>query len=147
MYCVFPQAANLSTQDALAAAIFYVALLPTVLAKPATGLLWAAERLDLTAAVSVVATVLKTALGAILLFSGFGVIGLAAASLVVNVVTAITLWRLIPRHHEASQSGLRPIVWLRESWPLFVNQLLQGLFFKVDALLLPGLAGLAAAGA
>src|SRR5204862_7917344 len=39
-----------------------------------------------------------------------------------------------------------PIRWLRESWPLFVNQLLQGLFFKVDALLLPGMAGTAAAG-
>jgi O-antigen/teichoic acid export membrane protein len=36
--------------------------------------------------------------------------------------------------------------WLRESWPLFVNQLLQGLFFKIDALLLPGLAGDVAAG-
>ena len=36
MYFVFPQAANLSTQDALAGAIFYLALLPTVLAKTAT---------------------------------------------------------------------------------------------------------------
>jgi len=146
MYFVFPQAANLSAQDALAGAIFYLALLPTVLAKTATGLLWAAERLDLTAAVSVVATVLKTALGAIVLFSGFGLVGLAAASLAVNVVTALTLWRLSPRQPESAQSGQAPIGWLRESWPLFVNQLLQGLFFKVDALLLPGLAGLAAAG-
>src|SRR6267378_436364 len=96
MYFVFPHAASLSTQDAMAGAIFYVALLPTVLAKTATGLLWAAERLDLTAAVSVVTTVLKTGLGAILLFTGFGLIGMAAASLVVNVVTALTLWRLNP---------------------------------------------------
>jgi O-antigen/teichoic acid export membrane protein len=36
--------------------------------------------------------------------------------------------------------------WLKESWPLFINQLLQSLFFKVDALLLPALAGNAAAG-
>jgi O-antigen/teichoic acid export membrane protein len=147
LYFGFPYAASLSTQDALAGVVFYVALLPTVLAKTATGLLWAAERLDLTAAVSVVATVLKTALGAILLFTGFGVIGLAAASLAVNVVTALTLWRLMPRGaHLAGDSPVRAIGWLRESWPLFVNQLLQGLFFKVDALLLPGLAGLAAAG-
>jgi len=145
MYFVFPRAANLSTQDALAGAIFYLALLPTVLAKTATSLLWAAERLDLTAAVSVVATVLKTALGATLLFTGFGVVGLAAASLIVNVVTAVTLWRLIS-WESVQRQGQAPIRWLRESWPLFVNQLLQGLFFKVDALLLPGLAGLAAAG-
>ena len=146
MYGVFPNAVNLSTQDALAGVIFYLALLPTVLAKTATGLLWAAERLDLTAAVSVVATVLKTALGAIVLFSGFGLVGLGAAALVINVVTALTLWRLTARHHTRTQNGQAPIRWLRESWPLFVNQLLQGLFFKVDALLLPGLAGLAAAG-
>jgi O-antigen/teichoic acid export membrane protein len=38
------------------------------------------------------------------------------------------------------------VAWLRESWPLFINQLLQSLFFKVDALLLPALAGNAAAG-
>src|SRR5712692_299177 len=145
MYFVFPHAANLSAQDALAGAIFYLALLPTVLAKTATGLLWAAERLDLTAAVSVIATLLKTALGAILLFTGFGVVGLAAASLVVNVVTALTLWRLIPWEH-GPNPGQAQIRWLRESWPLFMNQLLQGLFFKVDALLLPGIAGLVAAG-
>jgi O-antigen/teichoic acid export membrane protein len=37
--------------------------------------------------------------------------------------------------------------WTRQSWPLFLNQLLQGLFFKVDAVLLPPLAGTLAAGA
>src|SRR5439155_3485628 len=46
----------------------------------------------------------------------------------------------VPHRHPSAS------VWLRESWPLFVNQLLQNLFFKVDALLLPGLAGNAAAG-
>src|SRR5712691_9632348 len=122
-YFMFPHAANLSAQDALAGAIFYLALLPSVLAKTATGLLWAAERLDLTAAVSVIATVLKTALGAIVLFSSFGLVGLAAASLVINVVTALTLWRLTPRSAPiAGDSPVRPIGWLRESLPLFVNQ-------------------------
>ncbi len=147
MYFVFPKAANLSAQDALAGAIFYLALLPTVLAKTATGLLWAAERLDITAGVSIIATLLRTALGAIALFTGFGLVGLAAASMATNVVTAIALWRLTPSSPQSSVfSPQSSLGWLRESWPLFVNQLLQGLFFKVDALLLPGLAGLAAAG-
>src|SRR4029077_6552103 len=47
---------------------------------------------------------------------------------------------------DPSVAESRPIVWLRESWPLFVNQLLQGLFFKIDAVLLLPLAGAAAAG-
>jgi O-antigen/teichoic acid export membrane protein len=143
--------ANLSQEAATAGWIFYVALLPTVVSKTASGLLWAAERLDLTAAVSILATLLKTAAGAIVLFAGYGLIGLAAASLVTNLVTAATLWwlaqaRALPPPTERPSDLRGPAHWLRESWPLFVNQLLQGLFFKVDALLLPGLAGDVAAG-
>jgi O-antigen/teichoic acid export membrane protein len=139
---------NISPEAALAGWVFYVALLPTVVAKTATGLLWAAERLELTAAVSVIATVLRTALGAVVLFGGLGLVGLAATSLATNVVTAAVLWSLARRSATATDGPtLRYTVWLRESWPLFVNQVLQGLFFKVDALVLPGLAGTAAAGA
>jgi len=140
--------ANLPSDAAVAGLVFYVALLPTVLSKTATGVLWAAERLELTASVSVLATVLRTVLGAAVLFTGLGLIGLAEASLATNVVTALVLWRLAAVRAIDASEGARPvgIVWLREAWPLFVNQLLQGLFFKVDALLLPGLAGDAAAG-
>jgi O-antigen/teichoic acid export membrane protein len=178
--------ADLPADAAVAGWVFYFALLPTVLAKTASGLLWAAERLELTAAVSVVATVLRTALGAAVLFSGFGLVGLAASSLLTNVVSAAVLWRLstaarsapLPLDVIAAQAGsprdarphagfgnalsptaratvarspegatlAQPVAWLRESWPLFLNQLLQGLFFKVDALLLLPLGGAAAAG-
>jgi O-antigen/teichoic acid export membrane protein len=70
--------------------------------------------------------------------------------LLTNLVTTFVLLRLasITREPEApvSAGGLRPRAWLSEGWPLFINQLLQGLFFKVDALLLPGMAGDVAAG-
>jgi O-antigen/teichoic acid export membrane protein len=178
--------ADLPADAALAGWVFYLALLPSILAKTASGLLWAAERLELTAAVSVVSTVLRTALGAEVLFSGFGLVGLAASSLLTNVVSAAVLWRLsmaarsaawpfdviaaqavspsdvrphagfgnalsptapatVARSPEAATFA-QPVAWLRESWPLFLNQLLQGLFFKVDALLLLPLGGAAAAG-
>jgi O-antigen/teichoic acid export membrane protein len=148
VYGPLRETAGLSAEDALAGWIFYLALLPSVLAKTATGLLWAVERLELTAAVSVMATVLKTGLGAVVLFTGLGLAGLAGSSLVVNVVTAILLLVLL---RFAPKSGIpavvaRPTRWLRESWPLFLNQLLQGLFFKIDAVLLLPLAGPAAAG-
>jgi O-antigen/teichoic acid export membrane protein len=137
--------AQLTPEAAVAGLVFYAALLPTTLAKTASGVLWGQERLDITSAVSVLATVLKTILGAIALFGGFGLIGLAATSFIVNVITAIVLTATLrlPKAAPAQAS----VSWLRESWPLFVNQLLQGLFFKVDAALLPGLAGLSAAGA
>jgi O-antigen/teichoic acid export membrane protein len=146
--------ANLGVDAAVAGAIFYVAILPSVYAKTATGLLWAVERLDLTAGVSMITTLVKTALGVIVLFAGFGLVGLAAASFLTNVVTAVLLWRLAASTADAvstdtsaiDSAPLRPMFWIRESWPLFINQLLQGLFFKIDALLLPGLGGDVAAG-
>ena len=143
--------ANLSTEAALAGWLFYLALLPTVLAKTASGLLWAHERLELTAGVSVLATLLKTGLGVVALFGGLGLLGLASASLITNVVSSTALLALLrmsvpeqPPHADLTPKASH---WLGEAWPLFVNQLLQGLFFKVDAVLLPPLAGAAAAGA
>src|SRR5215471_11890639 len=88
MYGPLRGVANLSDEAALAGAVFYVALLPTVIAKTATGVLWSAERLELTAMVSVVATVLRTVVGTAALFAGYGLIGLAATSLLINLVTA-----------------------------------------------------------
>jgi O-antigen/teichoic acid export membrane protein len=149
VYGPLRQLSDLSTQAALAGWIFYVALFPTVVAKTASGVLWSAERLDLNAAVSVLATLVKTALGLVVLFAGFGMVGLAGASLVTNVLTTSVLWRLaahvMPRHPTPT-AGPTFRRWLPEAWPLFINQLLQGLFFKIDALLLPGLAGAVAAG-
>lgn len=145
--------ANLSDEAALAGAVFYVALLPSVLAKTATGVLWAAERLEVTAAVSVVATVLRTVVGTAALFAGYGLIGLAAASLLTNLVTAALLGVLsIPTrrsvvHVAAAAESQGYGSWARQSWPLFINQLLQSLFFKIDAVLLLPLGGAVAAGA
>jgi O-antigen/teichoic acid export membrane protein len=144
------EAANLNNEAAIAGVVFYVALLPTVLAKTASGLLWGLERLDLTAAVSVLATLLKVGLGAVVLFGGLGLVALASTSLVVNVVTAAVLLILLAPRLPATGGAQAPAAaqaWLKEGWPLFLNQLLQGLFFKIDALLLPALAGLQAAGA
>src|SRR5437870_3250422 len=151
VYGPLRETANLSPEAALAGWTFYLALLPTVLAKTATGLLWAAERLELTAGVSIVATLVRTAVGGVALFGGFGLIGLAVTSMLTNVLTALALWRLAARTAAvaapaARAADSRPTVWLRESWPLFLNQLLQGLFFKVDGVLLLPLAGAVAGG-
>jgi O-antigen/teichoic acid export membrane protein len=141
-------ALQLSDEAAVAGWLFYFALLPTVLAKTASGVLWAFERLDLPAGVSVVGTLLKVALGAVVLFGGLGLVGLAGTSLIVNLVTAAALLVFVRTTLAAAPRARdgRAIAWIRESWPLFVNQLLQGLFFRIDAALLPALAGPAVAG-
>ena len=138
---------NLPPEAATAGWIYYLALLPGVFAKTSSGILWAAERLEFTAGVSIVTTLVRSALGAVVLFAGFGLVGLAVASLITSVVTATILWRLASsRLVRGTARGPDAAGWLKESWPLFVNQLLQSMFFKVDALLLPALAGTAAAG-
>jgi O-antigen/teichoic acid export membrane protein len=92
--------------------------------------------------------VVKVSLGLLALLTGFGYVGLAAAAVVVNVVTmaillAIVL-RVLPRLHWSAQ-GWRDVPLqrgvLRESFPLMINHLLATLFFKVDVTLLEPLRG------
>lgn len=144
---------GLPEEAALAGWLFYLALLPSIPASSASGLLWAAERLELPALVSLVTTVLKIVASGALLLLGWGLVGMAVAAVAVNVVTAVVLLALArgataPVQPPAGDAlaVTQPRALLRESWPLFVNQLLAGLFFKVDGLLLPGLAGERAAG-
>jgi O-antigen/teichoic acid export membrane protein len=140
-----------------------------------------------------VATVLRTVIGTAALFAGYGLIGLAGTSLLINLVTAGLLAALTrpwlgtqptpatthpARATHPAPTGLEnaepassahaefstgahaepstnthaePVPsyrhWIHQSWPLFLNQLLQGLFFKIDALLLLPLGGSLAAGA
>ena len=145
---------GLPPEAAAAGWLYFLALLPSLVARTASGLLWAFERLELTALVSLLSTLLRTVLNAVVLLAGFGLLGLASSSLLVNVVSAAVLVLLVVRttpwrRREPGQvvgAVARPAGLLRESWPLFINQLLQGLFFKIDAALLPPLAGVAAAG-
>ncbi|GAC1326606.1 MAG: flippase [Chloroflexota bacterium] len=142
---------NLPDTAAVAGWIFYLALLPSVLAKTATAVLWAAERLELSASVSVLSTLLRVSMGAAVLVGGLGLVGLATASLITNMVSATTLWFLSRRVQALrpvidSEGGMPTHRWLVESWPLFLNALLQGLFFKIDSVLLLPLAGPASAG-
>jgi O-antigen/teichoic acid export membrane protein len=148
------EVAGLPPEARAAGVVYFIALLPAIVAKTASGLLWSLERLELTAMVSVVATLLRVGLGALVLFLGLGLLGLASTSLLVNLVSATSLTLLVVRqeHWRRLAEGVGHTVTrldglMRESWPLFVNQLLQGLFFKVDGILMPGLAGASAAGA
>lgn len=159
-------ALNLPAEAAPAGWIFYLALLPSILAKGASALLWALDRLELTGYVSMLSTLLKTGFGVIALVLGAGLVGLAGSSMAVNLVSATALTLLLLREHrrhaaaapapapdpapaagEASADAVHPWQMARASWPFFLNQLLQSLFFKVDSILLPPLASTQAAGA
>jgi O-antigen/teichoic acid export membrane protein len=96
------------------------------------------------ALVTVLSTAIKIVLGGLALATGWGIIGLAAAACVVNLVTAGLLWRLV--------RPLAPVVewwpgqavawhWLVLAWPLLLNGLLISLFFRLDIFVLQAMQG------
>ena len=147
-----------SRQALVALALLYVGLVPTSIATGLTALFYAFEKAEYPAVVTTVSTLLKVGLGTLVLLTGLGIVGLAGASIIVNVVTlallGILAWRQFPelraeeqhfRPRAASEQALRHEM-VRESWPLMVNHLLATLFFKVDVTLMEAILGSAVLG-
>jgi O-antigen/teichoic acid export membrane protein len=134
----------LDTDTILAVALFTLALVPGNLSAALSSLFTAYERMEVPAAIATVTTLLKVSLGALALLLGYGFVGLAAVSVVVNIVTAAIFLRLTattflrPRL-EFDPAFNRQMVGL--AYPLMLNHLLQTLFFKVDVVLLENLKG------
>jgi O-antigen/teichoic acid export membrane protein len=129
---------------ALAIWLLVLGLLPGLLSGVVSALFTAHERMDVPAAVTVLSTISKVVLGLGALFGGFGYVGLAAVSIVTNVLTLMVLvavysWQIgLPRPRVEPRT-----LWLFVglSFPLMINGLLNQLFFKIDVLLLKPLAG------
>jgi O-antigen/teichoic acid export membrane protein len=105
--------------------------------------------MEVPAAVTVLSTLAKVGLGAAVLLAGWGIVGLAVVALLVNVLAAVVVSGLMgamlgwPRV-TFDTSFSRGLLWL--SWPLMLNNLLNSLFFRIDAVLLKPLAGEVALG-
>jgi O-antigen/teichoic acid export membrane protein len=104
-----------------------------------SGLFYAYEKAEYPAFISTITTLIKIALGALVLLSGFGIIGLAGVSVAVNVITVIILGTIMLRKifrptYEADGSLQRSM--LAESFPLMINHLLATVFFRIDVLIL-----------
>jgi O-antigen/teichoic acid export membrane protein len=132
---------GLAGDTALAILLLAIALLPGSLSAGLTALFQAHEKHEYPAAVTTVTTVFKVGLGAAALVLGYGFVGLAGTSIAVNFVTLALLGGLAARLLPVRVTGVEyDRAWqgrvLRESWPLMVNNLLAGLFFKVDVALL-----------
>jgi O-antigen/teichoic acid export membrane protein len=110
-----------------------------------TGLFYAFEVAEIPAAIATVTTILKVAFGVIALLLGYGFVGLAAVSIVVNLVTLLILagaalrnfplrgpWRL--------DWGLQRRM-VSDSFPLMLNHLLASIFFFVDVPLMQRING------
>ncbi len=116
---------------------------PATISTGLTALFYVYEKAEYPAAVATGASILTVALGTVALILGFGFVGLAGVSILVNLITLATLallaWRLFLRDAVAGKwqaDGALQRSAVRESFPLMLNHLLATLFFKVDMPLL-----------
>jgi O-antigen/teichoic acid export membrane protein len=119
--------------------LLYGGLFLSTISTGLTALFYAYEKAEYPAAIQTVSAFLVSTLGVAALLMGYGIVGLAGVSIVVNAVTLAILLTLTIRQffrpHWAFDWGLQRAA-LGESFPLMINHLLATLFFRVDIILL-----------
>jgi O-antigen/teichoic acid export membrane protein len=110
------------------------------MSKGVTGLFYVYEKAEIPATMTTLTTILRVGLGVAALLLGFGFVGLAAVSIVVNIVTLVLLAILARRNFELP--GPWRVEWglqrrmVRLGWPLMLIHLLQTIFISIDIYLL-----------
>ncbi len=134
----------LGTETVLAVALLAAGMFLSSLSSGLTALFYAYEQAEVPAAVSVGTTLLKVLCGTAALVLGYGFVGLAGVSIIVNAFTLLILAAyarlkfFVPRTEYTPALQRTMIV---ESFPLMLNHLLATLFFKIDVPLLRTLRG------
>jgi O-antigen/teichoic acid export membrane protein len=133
------------TPDIVAAiALFAIGMVFSNLADGFSAVFYAYEKMEYPAAISTVTTLTRVSLGALALLIGWGFVGLAAVSVVANIVSAIILGLLLVRHCFQPRPEWDPQTgkWMMTtSFPLMINLLLATVFFRIDVLLLKPMKG------
>ncbi|HNR95997.1 MAG TPA: oligosaccharide flippase family protein [Anaerolineae bacterium] len=141
---VYLRFSGLTRDTVLAIAFFFLALIPSLVSDAFTSVFYANEKMEYPAAITSVTTLLRVSLGTLALLAGYGFVGMAASTLLVNVITALILGSLAARLFFHPQLEFDPPFarsMAHESLPLMLNSLLSRVFFQVDVLLLKPLRG------
>ena len=125
----------LGDDTVLAITLLAVGMLFSSVSTGLTALFYAYEKAEYPAVISSLTTVLKVVFGVGALLLGYGFIGLAGVTIVVNAITmavlAATVWRLFFHPRAEFDIALQRNM-VSESFPLMLNHLLATLFFKID---------------
>ncbi|MDD9954834.1 MAG: oligosaccharide flippase family protein [Anaerolineaceae bacterium] len=125
--------------------LLYLGIFPGSLAKGLTSLFYGFQRAELPAAVTSIATISKTVFGLFALLAGAGVVGLAAVSIVTNLLTLVLLTLGARPLLRGMASGRPELPLMRRmtgaSWPLLANHFLATIFFQVDVLIIEAIHG------
>ncbi|MEM7126320.1 MAG: oligosaccharide flippase family protein [Chloroflexota bacterium] len=140
---------GIGRQEVQAIALFAVAMLFANWADALSSMFNAFEKMEYPAGLSSVVALIKVALGALVLLIGWGFVGLAGVSLLVNIGQVFFLYGLVRR------VLFRPEWtwdWSLQKWmvgtsgPLMINHLLSTIFWRIDIWILRPVAGAASVG-
>ncbi|MFQ6000898.1 MAG: oligosaccharide flippase family protein [Anaerolineae bacterium] len=134
----------LSWDTIVAILLLTLSLIPSSISAALSSLFRAHEKMEYPAAITMVSTILKVTLGLLALLLGFGFVGLAGVSVMVNLVTMLILLYLVVKIFFRPQLEFNPPFskeMLGLSYPLMINHLLATLFFRVDVTLLQPMKG------
>ena len=129
----------ISHEELIAFGFLMAGMLPGSLSASLAFLFNAYERFEYRVAVDVATVIVSTTLMVLALLLGYGFVGLAAVSVVTNVFTAFAFYFLVRAILFAPriEIDLKLVRWMFfESYPLMLNNLLSGLFFRIDVLIL-----------
>ncbi|MCP4429304.1 MAG: oligosaccharide flippase family protein, partial [Chloroflexi bacterium] len=133
--------ANPPTGDEVTAVILImVGMVFSGMAQGVTGLFYVHEKAEVPAAMTTATTILKVGFGVVALLVGYGFVGLAAVSILTNIITLAVLTVLAFRNFELP--GPWRVDWalqrqmIGKGYPLMLIHLLQTVFISIDVLLL-----------
>ncbi|MCB8945425.1 MAG: oligosaccharide flippase family protein [Ardenticatenaceae bacterium] len=110
------------------------------MAQGITGLFYVYEKAEIPATMTTATTILKVGFGVVALLMGYGFVGLAAVSILTNLITLTLLSTLATRHF--ALTGPWQLDWqlqrhmLSLGYPLMLIHLLQTIFISSDVILL-----------
>ncbi|MFN8489267.1 MAG: oligosaccharide flippase family protein [Caldilineaceae bacterium] len=135
---------RIGTQEVQALTILALSMLFSNWADGLSSTFSAFEKMEYPAGLSSAASLMKVTVGALVLLMGWGFVGLAVTSLLVNLFQLLLLYRLL-------RSTLFKPQWrwdwplqtwmMRTSGPLMINHLLATIFWRIDVWILRPLAG------
>ena len=130
----------LTVEEVAAVLLIMVGMVFSGMSKGVTGLFYVYEEAEVPAIMTTATTILKVGLGVLVLLIGYSFVGLAAVSIVVNIITLAVLLFLAIRRFSLHgpwrfDAGLQREL-IHKGFPLMLIHLLQTIFISIDILLL-----------
>ncbi|HUM72192.1 MAG TPA: flippase, partial [Chloroflexota bacterium] len=135
-----PDSNPLTSAEILATILIMLGMVFSGMSKGVTGLFYVHEEAETPAAMTTATTMMKVGFGVMVLLAGYSFVGLAAVSILTNVLTLIILGVLALRKYDLP--GPWRLDWrlqrrmLRLGFPLMLIHLLQTVFISIDTYLL-----------